>query len=64
MVNWFREDTWFGKIVIARAKLVPVPNPASDFRIPVKHGASLHDRAEGLSLSVTNPNETISLVEN
>ena len=30
----------------------------------VKHGASQHNRAEGLSLSITNPNETISLVEN
>ena len=30
----------------------------------LKHGASLHNRTEGLSLSVTNPNKTISLVEN
>ena len=30
----------------------------------IKHGASLHNRAEGLSLSLTNPNETISLAEN
>ena len=30
----------------------------------LKHGASLHNQAEGLSLSVTNPSETISLVEN
>ena len=27
----------------------------------LKHGARLHNRAEGLSLSVTNPNEAISL---
>ena len=30
----------------------------------LKHGASRHNRPEGLSLSVTNPNETIPLVEN
>ena len=31
-MNCFREDTYFEKIVIARARLVP--NRASDFRIP------------------------------
>ena len=30
----------------------------------LKHGASLYNQAEGLSLSVTNPNDRISLVEN
>ena len=34
MTNCFREDTYFKKIVIARARLVPVPNRASDFRSP------------------------------
>ena len=34
MVNYFRKDTYFEKIVIACAKLVPVPNRASDFKIP------------------------------
>ena len=34
MMNCFKEDIYFEKIVIARARLVPVPNRASDFRIP------------------------------
>ena len=34
MVNCVWEDTWFEKIIIAHAKLVPVPNRASEFKIP------------------------------
>ena len=34
MMNCFREDTYIEKIVIVRARLVPVPNCVSDFRIP------------------------------
>ena len=33
-MNCFRDDTYFKEIVIVRARLVPVPNHASDFGIP------------------------------
>ena len=34
MMDCFTEATEFERIDIARAKLVPVPNRASDFKIP------------------------------
>ena len=33
-MDCFREDTYFEKIVIARTRLVLVPNRTSDFRTP------------------------------